>query len=72
MLAFAYGYLGEHDLLCERTDIEKYLPMAALNVVECVAIRWIHKYIVMIPETSPDQDGTAGRSPYSRFKRLTT
>ena len=37
LLAFAYGYLGEHDLLRVRTDAEKYLMMAALNLVECVA-----------------------------------
>jgi hypothetical protein len=37
MLAFVYGYLGEHELLRVRTDAEKYLLMAALNLVECVA-----------------------------------
>lgn len=37
LLAFVYGYLGEHDLLHVRTDAEKYLLMAALNLVECVA-----------------------------------
>lgn len=37
LLAFVYGYLGEHDLLRVRTDAEKYLLMAALNLVECVA-----------------------------------
>jgi len=31
------GYLGDHDLLRVRTDAEKYLLMAALNLVECVA-----------------------------------
>lgn len=36
LLAFVYGYLGEHDLLRVRTDAEKYLLMAALNLVECV------------------------------------
>lgn len=37
LLAFVYGYLGEHDLLRVRTDAEKYLLLAALNLVECVA-----------------------------------
>jgi hypothetical protein len=37
LLAFVYGYLGEHELLRVRTDAEKYLLMAALNLVECVA-----------------------------------
>lgn len=37
LLAFVYGYLGEHDLLRVRTDTEKYLLVAALNLVECVA-----------------------------------
>ncbi len=32
-----YGYLGEHDLLRVRTDAEKFLLLAALNLVECVA-----------------------------------
>lgn len=32
-----YGYLGEHDLLRVRTDAEKYLLLACLNLVECVA-----------------------------------
>ena len=37
LLAFVYGYLGDHDLLTARTEAEKYLLMGALNVVECVA-----------------------------------
>lgn len=37
LLAFVYGYLGEHDLLRVRTDAEKYLVMAALNLAECIA-----------------------------------
>lgn len=37
LLAFVYGYLGQHDLLSVRTDAEKYLLIAALNLVECVA-----------------------------------
>jgi hypothetical protein len=32
-----YGYLGEHDLLRVRTDAEKFLLLAALSLVECVA-----------------------------------
>lgn len=37
LLAFVYGYLGEHDLLRVRTEAEKYLMLAALNLAECVA-----------------------------------
>ncbi len=37
LLAFVYGYLGDHDLLRVRTDAEKYLLLAALNLVECIA-----------------------------------
>ena len=37
LLAFVYGYLGEHDLLRVHTDAEKYLVMAALNLAECIA-----------------------------------
>jgi hypothetical protein len=37
LLAFVYGNLGEHDLLRVRTDAEKYLLLAALNLVECIA-----------------------------------
>jgi hypothetical protein len=37
LLAFAYGHLGQHDLLRVRTDAEKYLLLASLNLVECVA-----------------------------------
>ena len=37
LLAFVYGYLGEHDLLRVRTEPEKYLLLAALNLVECIA-----------------------------------
>ena len=37
LLAFVYGYLGEHDLLSVRTDAEKFLLLAVLNLVECVA-----------------------------------
>jgi hypothetical protein len=37
LLAFVYGYLGDHDLLRVRTDPEKFLLLAALNLAECVA-----------------------------------
>jgi len=37
LLAFVYGYLGDHDLLRVRTDAEKFLLLAALNLVECIA-----------------------------------
>lgn len=32
-----YGHLGQHEMLCVRTDAEKFLQLAALNLVECVA-----------------------------------
>jgi hypothetical protein len=37
LLAFVYGYLGDHDLLAVRTEAEKFLMLGALNLVECVA-----------------------------------
>lgn len=37
LLAFVYGYLGDHDMLRVRTDAEKYLLLAALNLIECIA-----------------------------------
>lgn len=37
LLAFVYGYLGDHNLMAVRTEAEKYLMMGALNLVECVA-----------------------------------
>jgi len=37
LLAFVYGYLCDHDLLRVRTEAEKILLLAALNLVECVA-----------------------------------
>jgi transposase-like protein len=36
LLAFVYGHLGQHDLLRVRTDAEKFLLLAALNLVECI------------------------------------
>jgi hypothetical protein len=38
LLAFVYCYLDDHDLLSVRTDAEKFLLLAALNLVECVAL----------------------------------
>ncbi len=37
LLAFVFGQLREHDLLEIRTDVEKYLVLGALNLVECIA-----------------------------------
>lgn len=37
LLAYAYGHLGEHDLLKVRTDAEQSLLLAVLNLVECIA-----------------------------------
>lgn len=37
LLAFVFGQLAEHDLLGIRTDVEKYLVLGALNLVECIA-----------------------------------
>ncbi len=37
LLAYVYGYLGDRDLLRVRTDAEKFLLLAALNLAECVA-----------------------------------
>ena len=37
LLAFVYGYLGQHDLLSVRTDADKHLVLGALNLVECIA-----------------------------------
>ncbi|WP_418126173.1 hypothetical protein [Variovorax sp. 160MFSha2.1] len=37
LLAFMYGHLGKHDLLRVRTDAEKFLLLATVNLVEFVA-----------------------------------
>jgi hypothetical protein len=37
LLAFVHGYLRDHDLLAVRSDAEKYLLLAAFNLVECIA-----------------------------------
>lgn len=42
LLAFVCGHLGAHDLLRVRTDAEKYLLLACLNLVECVAYVGAH------------------------------
>ena len=42
LLAFVYGYLGDHDLLRVRTEAEKFLLLAALDLVECIAFAGAH------------------------------
>ena len=37
LLAYAYGHLNEHGLLTIDTEAQKYLMLAALNLVECIA-----------------------------------
>ena len=37
LLAFAYGHMRDHDLVAVRTEVEKYLLLAALNLVDCIA-----------------------------------
>ena len=37
LLAFIYGHLREHDMMGVRTEAEKYLMLAALNLAECIA-----------------------------------
>ncbi|HEY9107626.1 MAG TPA: hypothetical protein VIN58_13185 [Roseateles sp.] len=37
LLAFAYGHLRQSDLLGARSEAEKYVLLAALNLVECIA-----------------------------------
>lgn len=37
LLAFAYGYLQHNDLLGARTEAEKFLMLATLNLVDCIA-----------------------------------
>lgn len=37
LLAFTYGYLRENDLLGARTEAEKSLMLATLNLVDCIA-----------------------------------
>lgn len=42
LLSFVYGYLGENDLLAIKTEAEKYLLLALLNLVDCIAITASH------------------------------
>lgn len=37
LLSFVHGYLRDRDLLAVRSDAEKYLLLAAFNLVECIA-----------------------------------
>ena len=37
LLAFAYGHLRESGVLAVRNEAEKYVLLAALNLVECIA-----------------------------------
>lgn len=37
LLAFAHEHLRQNDLLAVRTDAEKFLMLAVLNLVECIA-----------------------------------
>jgi hypothetical protein len=37
LLAFAFGQLREHGLLAIETEAQKYLVLAALNLVDCIA-----------------------------------
>jgi hypothetical protein len=37
LLAFAYGHLRKSGVLGARTEAEKYVLLAALNLVECIA-----------------------------------
>ncbi len=37
LFTFVSGQRGEHDLLRGRTDAEKFLLLAALHLVECMA-----------------------------------
>lgn len=37
LLAFVHGYLRDHELQAVRSDAEKYLLLAAFNLVECIA-----------------------------------
>jgi hypothetical protein len=37
LLAFVHGHLREHGMVSIRTDSEKYIWLAALNLVDCIA-----------------------------------
>ena len=38
LLAYAYGQLAEHGLLGIKTEAEKMIMLAAMNLVECIAL----------------------------------
>ena len=38
ILAYAFGKLGEHGLLGIKTEAEKMIMLAAINLVECIAL----------------------------------
>ena len=59
LLAFVYGYLGDHDLMGVRTEAEKYLMLGALNLVECVAF---------VGPSSPGN--SSGARPLAKMGRL--
>ncbi len=60
LLAFVYGYLGEHDLLRVRTDAEKFLLLAALNLWSALPT-WERSCSPSDPRGA-GQDGRTGRS----------
>ena len=37
LLAFAFGYIGEHGLWAVNSDAEKHVLLGALGIVECIA-----------------------------------
>ncbi len=37
LLAFAHEHLRQNDLMAVRTEAEKFLMLAVLNLVECIA-----------------------------------
>ena len=55
LLAFAYGHLREHGLLAVKTEAEKYLLLAALNLVDCIAAT------APSPRASAPRSGTTPR-----------
>lgn len=58
LLAFAFAQLREHDLLGIETEVQKYLVLGALNLVECVAAT----------APSPSRRQAAARRPGTRPK----
>jgi hypothetical protein len=53
LLAFAYGHLGENDLLGVKTEAQKSLMLATLNLVECIAFAAIRTPPASRLPTSP-------------------